>query len=106
MIKKYRKGIAVAGCTMMLAFFNGCGAFIEGLAEGGKDLKQFNPQENHIHVHVDDSDPNWRLRRATEDLKRIEEQQRLEGYLIREHTRKMLKKMELERKMRELERPR
>ena len=100
-MKRYVNMIIIVVCSLALSVFTGCGAFIEGLAEGGKDLRDYNPNENHTHVHVDDDSWYWRMEWEKEKLRRLERQEALEAARIREHTRRMLKRMELERKLRE-----
>ena len=95
-IRKYRTEIAIAGCSIALSFFVGCTAFAEGLAEGGKELRDYKdtPTGDIHHHHSSDGfdDGYWRMEYEKEKLRRLEQQQRLESRAIREHTRKMLRK--------------
>ena len=93
-------GTIIVSCCLPLFLFVGCDSIAEGLAEGGKSLKEYNPPEHH-RIDVDGDDSYWRMEWEKEKLRRLEEQQRLEGARIRAHTQKMLKQMELERKLRE-----
>jgi len=52
-------------------------------------------------VIIDSDDGYWKMEWEKEKLRRLEEQQRLDTVRINEHTRRMLKRMELERKLRE-----
>ena len=111
-MKEYRTVIVVTAYSIALPFsIAGCapGEWDEFWSEQRRHWDIAAAESQHSHSNYDPAywdRMSWRTQRATEELKVIENQQRLEGYLIREHTRKMLKKMELERKMRELERPR
>lgn len=107
-MKKYKKEIAFGACSLVLGLsFLGC----EGLdslneAGPGKPYSWLTDEEKAADARrpkiiIDSDDGYWRMEHEMEKLRRLERQEALEAARIREHTRLMLKRMELERKLRE-----
>jgi len=110
-IRRYRKEIATVVCSLTVPFLVASCApgeweefWTEQRREWDKIAEESNREGGHHHDHYDPyawERMSWRTQREIEKLKKIEEQQRLEGARIRAHTQKMLLEMELKRKLRE-----
>ena len=115
-LRKYRTEIAVGVvCSVAIPVFVGCAEIGESMAEGFREgsgeppkaSRDYIPDGNTPTIIIIDShdhgydDWYWRFQNQKAELKKIEEQQRHEGARIRAHTQKMLREMELKRKLRE-----
>lgn len=104
-------GIAIVLCCLLPLFSAGC----EGIQEEINALNMAGPgqpyswltdeeraaQQRRPVIIIDSDDSYWRMEHEMEKLRRLGQQEALSGARIREHTRRMLKRMELERKLRE-----
>jgi len=106
-MEKHVNMIAIAVSSLALLFLFGCtqAEWDEFRAEERRKwdaiAKQREVEPERQVIIIDSDDSYWRTEHEIEKLKRLERQQALEAARIREHTRRMLKRMELERKLRE-----
>lgn len=106
-MKKNANMIAIAISSLALLFLSGCTQaewdqfWAEQRQAWGTTAADREVEPERQVIIIDSDDSYWRTQYEIEKLKRLERQQALEAARIREHTRRMLQKMELERKLRE-----
>ncbi len=93
-IRKYRTGIAVAGCSLALSFSAGCAGFLYGEEaekawREGRGFSNTSPEYPIGYWQMKSDIEGMRRQQSIEELRRIEREAALSGARIRAHTRRI-----------------
>jgi len=102
-IKKYRTGIGVGAIITVMPFISSCAEFWQ---ESYKELAKINDGTQTQSTSYDTSynDSYWRMQHSINELERIKREAAWDTTRINAASRKILYEMELQKKLKELER--
>lgn len=115
-MKMKKNRMAIVLCCLIVFFSAGCAEMQEAVdslnrAGPGQPYSWLTDEERAADARrpkivIDSDDSYWQMEHEKEKLRRLEEEARLDTTRINNQTRKMLYEMELQRKLKELERQR